>query len=103
VCAVCAVCVCRASAGKTPEQQKAYKFTSMSAFITKNEHIFVNPCLNPRSHFQWLKLRIPDNPSERGAEAKADVDEDEEDSSDDEHEDPSTAPQRNDRRLMTWH
>lgn len=75
--------------GKTPEQQKAYKFTSMSAFITKNEHIFVNPCLNPRSHFQWLKLRIPDNPSERGAEAKADVDEDEEDSSDDEHEDPS--------------
>jgi hypothetical protein len=97
--------VCRASAGKTPEQQKAYKFTSMSAFITKNEHIFVNPCLNPRSHFQWLKLRIPDNPSERGAEAKADVDEDEEDSSDDEHEDPSTSPspQINDCRLMAWH
>eukprot|EP01087_Luapelamoeba_hula_P001780 TRINITY_DN1158_c5_g1_i3.p1 TRINITY_DN1158_c5_g1~~TRINITY_DN1158_c5_g1_i3.p1 ORF type:complete len:1011 (+),score=196.48 TRINITY_DN1158_c5_g1_i3:393-3035(+) len=45
--------------GKSPEQHKAYKFTSMSAFISKNAHIFVNPCHNPRSHFQWLKLRIP--------------------------------------------
>jgi len=81
--------------GKTAEQQKAYKFTSMSAFIIKNEHIFVNPCLNPRSHFQWLKLRIPDNSSGQGAEAKADADDDEEEEeSEEEPEEPgqSKAP-----------
>lgn len=100
VCVLVGACVCCSllvpasqahpkGTGKTPEQQKAYKFTSMSAFITKNEHIFVNPCANPRSHFQWLKLRIPESPSER-AEAKADAEDEEEDSSEDEHEDLST-------------
>ncbi|KAL6046391.1 Rap1 GTPase-activating protein 1, variant 2 [Balamuthia mandrillaris] len=45
-------------------QQQTYKFTSMHAFIHKNEHIFIHPCLNPRSHFQWLKLRIPSSSSD---------------------------------------
>lgn len=89
--------------GKTPEQQKAYKFTSMSAFITKNEHIFVNPCLNPRSHFQWLKLRIPDNPSERGPEGtKPENDDESSDSSDDENEDPSKPTSLQSQTTHRW-
>jgi hypothetical protein len=77
--------------GKTPDQQKSYKFTSMNAFITKNEHIFVNPCPNLRSHFQWLKLRIPENSDNAAAGSKNttndnDNDDDEQDSEEDEEE-----------------
>jgi hypothetical protein len=85
--------------GKTPDQQKSYKFTSMNAFITKNEHIFVNPCLNPRSHFQWLKLRIPDSNENSGVGSKKlsandndeeeDETDDDEDDDDEENEDPA--------------
>jgi len=42
-----------------PPRQQAYKYSTMDTFITKNSHIFQRPALNARSHFQWLKLRIP--------------------------------------------
>eukprot|EP01088_Endostelium_zonatum_P011791 TRINITY_DN25951_c0_g1_i2.p1 TRINITY_DN25951_c0_g1~~TRINITY_DN25951_c0_g1_i2.p1 ORF type:complete len:1030 (-),score=224.70 TRINITY_DN25951_c0_g1_i2:18-3107(-) len=42
-----------------PPRQQAYKYSTMDTFITKNAHIFQRPALNARSHFQWLKLRIP--------------------------------------------
>lgn len=67
--------------GKTPETQKAYKFTSMAAFISKNSHIFVVPCLNPRSHFQWLKLRIPKLEEEKAEASSSRVQEVETDES----------------------
>ena len=40
------------------EGKKTYKYTNLSSFITRNKHIFIVPCMNARSHFQWLK-QIP--------------------------------------------
>lgn len=44
--------------GKPPKQQ-IYKYSSLSAFVGKNKHLFAYPCTNPRSHFQWMKVQIP--------------------------------------------
>lgn len=43
--------------GRPPEQQ-VYKYSNLSTFIMKNQHIFGEPCINPASEFHKLQQRF---------------------------------------------
>jgi RAP1 GTPase activating protein 1 len=50
--------------GQQPNQQ-TYKYSNLSTFISKNQHIFKDACVNNRSQFQVLKQRLANPQSYR--------------------------------------
>jgi hypothetical protein len=41
-----------------PPSQHTYKYSNLNAFVTKNQHIFGEPCVNHDSTFHRLQLRL---------------------------------------------
>jgi hypothetical protein len=41
-----------------PPAQHTYKYSNLNTFVTKNQHIFGEPCVNHASAFHRLQLRL---------------------------------------------